>query len=248
MVNKKYFETEDKIIIPEVNEVQMREVDRIAVEEFGLGIYQMMENAGRNLAELCIEIIGPPTNKAVVILAGTGGNGGGGLCCARHLHNHGYKVKIFLGKEIEEIGRAAREQLEILIQSGIMPCVFAEAEKEIKNGALIIDALIGYSLKGAPKGRIQELIKFANLHADKVISLDIPSGIDSSTGEAFGDFIEAGHTLTLALPKPGLHHAASGEIYVADIGIPPQVYQPLDIHFSPFFKEAYRIKINRKNG
>ena len=79
------FRTEDGIVVPSVSVDQMQEVDRIAVEEFGLGILQMMENAGRNLAENVIDLIGE-TGGDVAILAGGGGNGGGGLCCARHLH------------------------------------------------------------------------------------------------------------------------------------------------------------------
>ena len=244
-MDKKYFQTEDKLIIPEVNEAQMREVDRIAVEDFGLGILQMMENAGRNLAEFIMEKIGPPTDKSIVILAGSGGNGGGGICCARPLHNHGYAVKIFLTKNVEDLTGAARTQLDILIQSGITPSLKSDAEEEIKKCDFVIDALIGYSLKGAPRGMVQELIQLTNLHSNQVFSLDIPSGIDSSNGETHGEFIRADATMTLALPKPGNHHAGAGEIYLADIGIPPEVYKPLDIHFSPLFKEKYRIKLNR---
>ncbi len=243
-----HFETEDSDIIPEVDEDQMREVDRIAMEDFGLGILQMMENAGRNLAQLTMNLIGPPRKETVVILAGSGGNGGGGLCCARHLHNHGYPVKIFLSKDAEELIGAAKTQLNILMKSGIMPMSYENAEEEIPKAKIVIDALIGYSLISAPRGKIKELISLANIHAKQILSLDIPSGIHSSTGETFGEYIKADRTLSLALPKPGLQNNAAGELYLGDIGIPPEVYRPLRIKLDNLFKDNYWIKISRKKN
>jgi NAD(P)H-hydrate epimerase len=79
------FRTEDGIPVPAVTAEQMREVDRIAVEDFGLGILQMMENAGRNLAQNVLGMLDGRRGE-VTVLVGSGGNGGGGLCCARHLH------------------------------------------------------------------------------------------------------------------------------------------------------------------
>src|SRR5215469_15771025 len=87
------FITEDGIEVPAVDTDQMREVDRIAVEETGPNLYQMMENAGRNLASLAIEVMGKEWQKAkILVLAGTGGNGGGGICAARHLANRNSTV------------------------------------------------------------------------------------------------------------------------------------------------------------
>lgn len=241
-----HFETENGIQIPMVDEDQMREVDRIAVEDFGLGILQMMENAGRNLAQLTMELIGPPADAPVVILAGSGGNGGGGICCARHLHNRGYPIQIFLSKETDQLKGAARTQLNIMIQSGIRPMPLDQAEINIRQADIVIDALIGYSLRGAPTGIVSHLISLTNQYAKNILSLDIPSGIHSSNAVTPGEFIKADHTMSLALPKPGLYHPAVGEIYLADIGIPPEVYKPLGIQFEPFFKDSYWIKLNRK--
>jgi NAD(P)H-hydrate epimerase len=90
-----FFRTEDGLVVPAVTAEQMREVDRIAVEEFGLGILQMMENAGRNLAENVLDMLDGARSE-VAVLAGSGGNGGRGLCCARHLHNRGFQVWVVL--------------------------------------------------------------------------------------------------------------------------------------------------------
>ncbi|HIQ01424.1 MAG TPA: hypothetical protein EYH30_04750 [Anaerolineales bacterium] len=83
----------------------MREVDRVAVEEFGLGILQMMENAGRSLAENVLDMPAEAEGE-IAVLAGSGGNGGGGLCCARHLHNHGLRVRVVLSREAAALSRA----------------------------------------------------------------------------------------------------------------------------------------------
>jgi NAD(P)H-hydrate epimerase len=89
------FQTEAGLVVPAVTSEQMREVDRVAIEEVGPNLYQMMENAGRNLASMCVEMLGQAWARSpVVVLAGTGGNGGGGICAARHLANHGGQVTL----------------------------------------------------------------------------------------------------------------------------------------------------------
>ncbi len=96
----KEFVTNTGLIVPSVTKEQMIEVDRIAVEETGPNLYQMMENAGRNLALIVIDLIKEKSlGKKVLIFAGTGGNGGGGICAARHLLNHGYEPILILSDE-----------------------------------------------------------------------------------------------------------------------------------------------------
>ncbi len=150
-MKRNYYQTESGALIPAVTEDEMHAVDRIAVEEYQLGILQMMENAGRNLAKLAGTFIKEATQK-IVILAGTGGNGGGGLCCARHLLNHGYRVDIILVKEPGSYQSAAGTQLKILQASNANIFQASSADSILASAHLIIDALIGYSLKGAPKG------------------------------------------------------------------------------------------------
>src|SRR5712691_3209563 len=91
------FRTEDGIPVPAVTADQMRVIDRIAIEETGPNLFQMMENAGRNLAALTIDLLEANWQQAqIVVLAGTGGNGGGGICAARHLANHRANVTLVL--------------------------------------------------------------------------------------------------------------------------------------------------------
>jgi NAD(P)H-hydrate epimerase len=229
--------------IPYVNETQMREVDRIAVEDFRLGILQMMENAGRNLALHAMEMLGNQSGKIITIAAGSGGNGGGGLCAARHLHNRGYRINLLLTRPFGDLQGAAKTQMDTLLNSGLTPIDIASAGQAIAEADLVIDALIGYSLKGAPRGVTKEIIELINQSGKRVLSLDIPSGIDATSGIAPGVFIAAHRTLTLGLPKPGLTNPVSGLLFLVDIGIPPEVYRPLGIEFEPFFGENFWVEM-----
>ncbi len=230
--------------IPALTTAQMREVDRIAVEEFGLGLLQMMENAGRNLAENVAAMLEAPSEE-VTILAGGGGNGGGGLCCARHLHNRGMRVNLILDREPATLSEAPAAQLRILQAAGVQPLPAGQAQGALRRADLVVDALIGYSLHGAPRGRAAELIALCNVHATRVLALDLPSGLNATTGELPGTVIRADRTLTLALPKRGLA-SIPGELYLADIGIPPEVYHRLGMTFTFPFMTRYWLRLHRK--
>lgn len=238
-----FFETGDGRYVPSVTAEQMREVDRIAVEELGLGILQMMENAGRNLTGNVLELLGDAVAE-VAILAGSGGNGGGGLCCARHLHNHGLEVSVLLSKEPEELRGPAAHQLRTLRAAGMTPVTRSFAPRAVRSAAITVDALVGYSLRGAPRGRVAELIELCNEEAGLTLSLDLPSGLDATTGETPGVFVDAARTLTLALPKTGLR-AFAGQLYLADIGIPPEVYRRMGLDFGWASRRRYWFPLRR---
>lgn len=195
---------------------QMREVDRIMIEDLHIELKQMMENAGRNLARLAFLRFRP---SRVVVLAGPGGNGGGGLVAARHLANWGVEVSVVLGKERDGLGPVPAHQLDVLDRMNV-PTVGEPAAAD-----LVIDALIGYSLRGNPRGRAADLIEWTADQTAPVLSLDTPSGLDVTTGDPGRPSVSAAATLTLAAPKTGLLDADMvGDLYVADISVPPAVY------------------------
>lgn len=235
------FRTEEGVPVPAVTTEEMREVDRIAVEEFDLGILQMMENAGRNLAENVLDMLYSREGE-VTILAGAGGNGGGGLCCARHLHNRGFKIWVVLDTEAATLTGAARTQLQILQAAGLQLTDASRAVRVLRRSQLVVDALIGYGLQGAPREKTGELIDLCNQHAERVLSLDVPSGLQATTGEAPGLMVRPERTLTLALPKTGLH-GLPGDLYLADIGIPPEVFHRIGLSFEPPFREIYWVRL-----
>jgi NAD(P)H-hydrate epimerase len=246
MMKRIYFQTDDGINIPAVDEDEMREIDRITVEQYRLGILQMMENAGRTLAQLAMQQLSDNSYK-ITILAGSGGNGGGGLCCARHLLNHGYKVGIIPTKPADQLYGAAKSQWMILESAGVSALDQNQANAAMSDAVLIIDALIGYSLKGPPEGAIEQLIHWANQARTPVPSLNLPSGINATSGDAPSVSIRAESTLTLALPKTGLQWY-QGALFLADIGIPPQVYQSLGFELPDFPTGEYVLRLTASRG
>jgi NAD(P)H-hydrate epimerase len=238
-------------MIPTVTVDQMREVDRLMVEEMEISLLQMMENAGRCLATQARMMLGGEVRgKRVTVLAGRGGNGGGGLAAARRLFNWGADVSVILAQEAEGLRGVPAHQLAILRHMGV-PTREAERVRPdvgaLGSAVLLLDALIGYSLRGAPREPIASLIRAANTAGPPVLALDIPSGLDGDSGEASEPTIRAAATLTLALPKAGLLQPAArawvGELYVADISVPEVVYRRLGLSVDPIFARADIVRV-----
>ena len=238
------FYTESRMAIPAVTASEMREIDRVAVEDFCLDIIQMMENAGRNLAESVLDM--EPAVSLVTVLAGSGGNGGGGLCCARHLRKRGIEVRVILDRPPDALSGAARRQLRTLQMSGMEPERASAALDAIKRGQVTVDALIGYGLVGAPREEASSLIELINRHAHRILSLDVPSGLNATTGEASGAVVRPERTLTLALPKTGLADATIGDLYLADIGIPSAVFAAVEVAYESPFRGRYWVRLHRQ--
>lgn len=236
--------------IPYLTTEQMIEVDRAMMEDYKIELIQMMENAGRNLAHLARERFfnGHTQGKNIAVLAGTGGNGGGALVCARHLHNYGAQVRVFTTKPDADFTPIPAHQLDILQRMKI-PVALADAVHNSAAPDLIIDGIIGYSLKGAPRGTAADIIRWANNQAVPILSLDAPSGIDTTTGTVYDPAITAVATMTLALPKEGLRatgmEAKVGELYLANISVPPELYaEPaLDLSVGPIFARSDIMRV-----
>ncbi len=214
--------------VPFLSTAQMVEVDRAMIEDYGILLIQMMENAGRNLAHLARLrfLSGEPGGKRVAILAGVGGNGGGALVCARRLSSWGAGVEVFVTKPEEELSEIPRHQLGIINRMNIPSCIGAPSAAASFD--LVVDGIIGYSLAGPPRGTAAEMIRWAGAQTTPVLALDVPSGVDAGTGSVFDPAIDATATMTLALPKEGLRaqsvRAHVGELYLADISVPPELY------------------------
>lgn len=216
--------------IPYVTTDQMREVDRLMIEEYEIELLQMMENAGRNLAHLARSRFfdGDPVSKRVAVLAGTGGNGGGALVAARRLHGYGAEVRVFVTADDDEFAPVPSHQITSLRRIGL-PVEVGAPDDGRAVFDLLIDGVIGYSLLGAPRGVAAQLIEWANRLEGPVLALDVPSGLDAGSGTVYDPVIRAAVTMTLALPKAGMRGDAArdvvGELYLADIGVPPELYE-----------------------
>lgn len=227
--------------VPAVTAEQMREVDRLAVEVYGIQLIQMMEHAGRALAVVARTMLGgDPRGRRVLVAAGRGNNGGGGITAARHLANWGAVVSVLLDREDALTGVPQQQQratrgagAEIVAAPAALDAVHIDAAH------LILDALIGYSLRGAPRGWTAEMIRRINGSGIPVLALDVPSGLEATTGEILEPCVRAAATVTLALPKTGLltarGRAAAGALYLADIGLPPALYRRLGLSVGPIF-------------
>lgn len=228
----------------------MIEVDRAMIEDYHIELIQMMENAGRNLAHLArVRFLdGNPVGKRVVVLAGTGGNGGGALVCARRLHNWGARVEVVATQPAEQFTPVPKHQRDILERMRV-PLFTAADLGKLDPPALVIDGIIGYSLKGTPVGAAAELIRWANTGGVPILALDAPSGVDTTTGTVFDPAIRATATMTLALPKEGLRapgvETHVGELYLADISVPPGLYSEPQLNLSvpPLFAESDVVRL-----
>ncbi len=215
---------------------QMREVDRLMIAAYRIALIQMMENAGRNLARLVLAETDP---GSAVVLAGGGGNGGGGLAAARHLANAGVAVTVVAPRP-ERMAEIPAWQMASVRAQGTTVLDEAPAGRP----DVVVDALVGYSLRGAPRRPVADLVDWANAGPEPVVALDTPSGLDVTSGRSPGALVRAAATLTLALPKTGLRHRPEvGRLYLADISVPPALYAGLGIGPVPSFRSGTILSV-----
>jgi len=209
---------------------EMRKLDELASAS-GINTLQLMESAGLGVARVASLLLGKPSS--VTVLAGKGNNGGDALVASRYLSNWGCEVSVILASE--SLGELASRQFQSLSGTGIS--ILSHDDKDAGNvitkASLVIDGLLGYGLKGNPREPYSSLIEKANSLARAILSVDVPSGLDSTTGMAMNPCIKAQATATLGLPKKGLFSgdgkALAGKVYLVDIGIPLSLYSRFGI-------------------
>lgn len=208
----------------------VREIDRRAIEEFGLPGIVLMENAGRGAAEL-LHAIAP--RATVAIVCGRGNNGGDGFVIARHLENHGHAVRLLLACDPAECRGDAAIAWRVADKAGLPATTLAGGSRDRWEQALvgsdwIVDALLGTGATGPPRGTIATAIEAVNAVAARnhagVFAVDLPSGLDCDTGTAAGVHVRADVTATFVAPKTGFEAAAAasslGIVHVVGIGAP----------------------------
>lgn len=231
--------------VPAVTAEQMREVDRLAINDAKLDLLQMMENAGRAVATIARDHLPPPqasTDDAptALILAGRGNNGGGALSAGRHLRNWGYKIEVALTTAPGSLVGAPAHQLHTLHRDGLRalwpsaPDFDERFPEALDQAIVVVDGLVGYGMDRPLQGDTAVLVDAVLDRAPPtVVSVDLPTGFDATTGDVFSFGVVASMTVTLALPKTGLLRgdaaAAVGDLYLADIGIPTYIYDRLGI-------------------
>jgi NAD(P)H-hydrate epimerase len=227
---------DEQVGVPAITTEQMVEVDRLMIEEYGITLMQMMENAGRNLAELARRMLGGQVwARKIVVLCGSGNNGGGGMASARHLSNWGADVQVFLAAPPEQLKEIPAHQWRILQAIGLD----RNEVPYLKKADLILDTLLGYGISGDPRGMIADWIERANDSGRPALALDTPSGLDTTSGFPGNPCLRASATLTLALPKTGLLSEEAkpfvGKLFLGDIGVPPALYSRIGVSVHSLF-------------
>jgi hydroxyethylthiazole kinase-like uncharacterized protein yjeF len=213
---------------PLVDAERMRAIDRFAIEQRGVPGSELMERAGTGVAR-AVEELAPAGPVAVV--CGKGNNGGDGFVAARLLREAGREVHVLCTAAPSDYSGDALLNLERLPGAPPFARAFEEGGGEARDAAAlldgaaaIVDALLGTGFGGAPRGSVGRAIEAIRAAGRPVVSVDVPSGVDASTGAVAGTAVRADRTVTFHLGKPGLWIDPGkdhrGEVRVIDIGIP----------------------------
>lgn len=210
----------------------VRNVDRIAVDDYHMPSIVLMENAGRNTAELLRK---QSVNGPVVICCGKGNNGGDGFVIARHLENAGCDVRVLLFADPDDLKGDAATNFRILQAAKTPVNAFGKdvdldkLKVELSQADWIVDALLGTGMTGEIREPYAGVIDAINAAGKKVLAVDVPSGLDCDTGEPLGTSVRASVTATFVARKLGFDNADSqqwtGEVHVIDIGVPKKLLE-----------------------
>lgn len=215
-----------------VEEIQA--FDRFAIEDLGIPSIVLMENAGRAVAEAVWDRLKNSSRAKVSIVCGLGNNAGDGFVAGRHLRNRGVTTNIFLIGSAEKLKADAAVNYRILKK---IPCPIVEGtavddrtKKILKESSVIVDAIFGVGLNRPITEPFKGMIETINALHRPVVSADIPSGLDGTTGRIWGVCIKAAVTVTMSFPKKGFYQGQGpyyiGKVVVADIGISSRLATP----------------------
>lgn len=216
---------------------EMREIDRRAMEDYGLPGLVLMENAGSAAAAAAERLWrAAGATGPLLVLCGPGNNGGDGLVIARRLHNQGLPVRALLAAAADRLQGDAAQNYRLAQRFGV-PLLErptpAALRRAVREAGLVVDALLGTGLTGPVRGEMSRLLSLLNAEARLVLAVDLPSGINSETGAVMGTAVRADLTVTFGLAKVGMYcypgRAYCGEIEVADISLPRALLEAPDL-------------------
>jgi NAD(P)H-hydrate epimerase len=221
----------------------MRALDRQTIDAGFVPALQLMENAGRCAAREAARMLGTVTKARIEILCGKGNNGGDGFVVARELATQGASVRVHLTHAPAELSPDARTNFEKLAGAGVASAPVADTAAQdsllaecLAAADLSVDALLGTGVERRLEGRLAALVDLMNRNSTRTLALDVPTGIDASSGAVLGTAVRAHCTVTFGLPKLGLalHPGRShtGRLVVADIGFPRPIVDAVE---TPWF-------------
>lgn len=208
----------------------MQQIDREAIDAHGIPSLQLMENAGRSIAESVFDdFLADIDNPRVAIFCGNGNNGGDGFVIGRHLLGSEVEVTIYFIGPPDKMTSNARDNFDRLTELGaeLIEVTDFDILPEELACDLIVDAIFGTGFAGKPRGMAADLIEYIVNQEIRVVAVDIPSGLNADSGQAEGEVVIADTTFTLAAPKLGLFLAPgrelAGDVELVPIGIPDGV-------------------------
>jgi len=209
-----------------VTAAEMREMDRRTINEVGISGLILMENAGIGILKLVTNAVKNMDSPRIFIICGKGNNGGDGMVVVRHLRNASHDVHAFLLGESGKLKGDALANYRMLSGMGVRVHEIKDAAglKKTPGPDLIVDALLGTGVQGPVQGAMADVIAWMNAQGVPVISVDMPSGVDSDSGSIQGIAVRAAETGTMGEMKCGLvlppGREMAGRVSVIDIGIP----------------------------
>ncbi len=235
---------------------EMREMDRKAIENYGIPGIVLMENAGIQTVNLLVDKFHDLSKKKVAIFAGKGNNGGDGAVVARHLYNKKVNVDIFLFSKKDAVSPDSKTNMHIIQKMGVSIFEiesfdhFKGLVNRLTHSHIFIDALLGTGITPPVKGIFKSVIPFLNSLNKFVLSIDIPSGLSSDCGNVEGEAVRANMTVTFCRPKRChfLYPAAEyvGELKIVDIGIPDKIINDEKIKVCTIENKDIRFLFNKR--
>jgi NAD(P)H-hydrate epimerase len=210
---------------------QIRGLDRAAISRCGIPPAVLMENAGRAVAQEACRMLGRARPAKVAVVCGLGNNAGDGLVAARHLADAGVEAEVFMAGDPAGLSAQARVNYQILKKLRLSVRPAAALERALERADLAVDAVFGVGLNREVSGPFRGVIETVNRRARKVLAVDIPSGLDGTTGKIYGVCARADVTVTFSFAKQGFFRGRgpefTGRIRVVDIGIPKKLTEKL---------------------
>jgi NAD(P)H-hydrate epimerase len=222
---------------PALTREQSRQVDRIAMDEYGFSGLVLMENAGRGIAEALIDQLStdPQPPRPVLIACGKGNNAGDGFVIARHLAIRGYACRVALWSEPKELRGDAAANFAIIEKMRLPIEMFADRHdsqglaRALDESGWVVDALLGTGVKGSPRPPLDAVIDQLNAADHPILAVDLPSGLDCDTGRPSEHTIRARVTCTMVTPKVGFTAESAadhiGQVQVISIGTPSEIVE-----------------------
>ena len=253
--------------------LEMKNLDRSAMEDYGIPSIVLMENAGVGTVRMMERELGPCENTFALIFVGPGNNGGDGLVIGRHLYQRGCQPVFFFLVNPDRLRGDAAVNLQIIKNLKLpfhvidnakrvetIPILFKQFENRGLPCYAVVDAIFGIGLDREITGHFADTINLANTsgfaHKAPIVAVDIPSGINSDTGKVLGTCVRADYTATYCCAKPGhfIHGSSewTGKLEIIDIGIPPEAIQraglTTELATAETFRRIYRTLHRNKSS